>query len=775
MISHPFASYIRAAAELRRWLLPRRRDRQLILRKGTLLHDVDTDVVKLYTNPWEEAPHTERRKEGYAEVFPGEDKEIVVGLGAALAKCIFHGLNGEIPLLMLPPMGEELRDVFVGVARNAEHEADKMLEGVNEIRSLVRKASDLDDPEAVKHLATHADQITRFLLGQEGYTAELRRFGSLLRNTHIAPPEYLIDQNVISDPLWRTALEPPESLADRIRFHTLREKWFIELRKTKSPSHQNVLTDGDAQMLARLEWINDKLTPTEQGAKAMHRLVLITGDQAMHAAAAGVRPWRRSTLSFGELFLRHPKAYLAEPGVLDPSVNSEPQSMVSNGDTHFDQWLDTWLWKLDPGTDDFEKGLENLLNMSDAQLAHSVASLIEARPNLETEVRRTWSLYTRNLILERHQSPLVIQLAGAKRREAIQEYSELIDRLDSTIAEQIRETWEDCFSIVATGSASSLLLARSKTANKMRSRNPPLLTFHSFDATRTFVEKVLCSFEAGSLNTSEWDEALEQVKKDDNSGYAFFLGLGELFAADGIWRVAAILANRALAIAKREHPYHISGREAAYLCAVALRHSARRVEDLEPVGPMLDSAESGYKQDREDRQELKAGPCRFKAERLALYLTYHLYRVMLRAVIPESVPTLEQVQTDIEQALSQLRTSQERSNVRLYSERNLLVNWCMTIFLRFKEEDIPIPKDSLSKQFQALEVNISKTKDEFRPSYYVKAILGICRLILAADATARRSARKELDSLLHPREIDAHSVMRYDFERFAFLRELAST
>jgi len=77
MAPQALAAYVCAAAEQRRWLLPRRRDRRLLVRNGTLIHAIDTDVVKLYTSLWETAPHTEHRREGYAEIFPGEERELV--------------------------------------------------------------------------------------------------------------------------------------------------------------------------------------------------------------------------------------------------------------------------------------------------------------------------------------------------------------------------------------------------------------------------------------------------------------------------------------------------------------------------------------------------------------------------------------------------------------------------------------------------------------------------------------------------------------------------
>lgn len=780
------ALIVRAAAEQRRWLIPRRRDRNLVAQGGTLLHAVDTDVVKLFTSPWLRAPDYKDTKSGrkivgYAEIFPREAKDasVVIALGAALANSIFYGLNKDLPLLMLPPMGEEMQDVFAAVARDAEQEGEKALENLAEFRALLDRVDSLEDPDsAVTLLAEHADRIARFLLGQEGAMAELRRFALLLQEARIAPPEYLIDAERISDPVLCPALEPPTDLADRIRYRVLREDWYERLRRHKSRSHSSVLTDSDAQVLARLEWINKKLIP-ENGSKPKHRVVLITGDHAMHAAAAQ-HPWGNSQLSFGELFLRHPRAYLAEPGVLaPPEVKGIPDNEIPEliGDTQFDQWLDTWLSELNPGTDDFESELDDLLGKNDAQLEAWVAPLEKTRPQIMQSFRNTWSEYTRNLVLKRDHSPAAMKLMKVEGRNTVEQYSALIDQLDEAIHERIYETWEGCFSVVAESSY-SLLRARQQSSGAIPSRNPPLLWFDRFDRPRQFVERVLKSYSTGGLTPDEWDKALRELKSDDESkpraSYFFFLALGLLFAADGIWRVAAILAKRALVIAEREHPPKISGREAAFLRAVALRHSARKARDLAPIANLLEHAEASFDKDISEYLDLKAGPCRFAAERLALYLTYHLFRMMMKEEIPESVPALEQIQTEIDTELDKLHSSQIPEKVRLYTERNLLVNWCMSVLLRVEDETLSPPLEAFASHIDALERNIKNSCEDFPPSYYVNAILYIGALLCAKEAKAAIEARKKVIEWLSPKEIEKHSVMRYDEERFKFLAELAN-
>lgn len=764
-----FALCVRAAAEQRHLLIPRRRDRQLTARQGgKVLHAIDTDVVVLYINPWQVAVASEARKQGYAEIFPGEDRELTIALGAALAEFVFHRLSPDLPLIMLPPMGEEVSDVFNAVARNAEREGEKAFAHVQQMRQLVDQADRMADAaEAVKALAEHAGEIARFLRGREGAVAELRRFGQLLRSTRIAPPEFLLDHGLIQEPIFRAALEPPTDLVDRFAFRELQNKWFALLRKEKSQLKSSVLTDADAQVLARLEWINDRLAKLTGGDKGDYRVVLITGDPAVHAAAS-LCPWRNST--FGDRFLRHPKSYLSEPGVLAPPEDA----LVVDGsgvDTQFDQWLDTWLSELYPGTDDFEGALDALLKKSRQELIEWVAPLVKTRPQVIDEFRKKWTAYTRNLVLHRQPSLLDIEIAGLQERSVIEAYRGLLGKLEPALDERIRDTWEECFSVIAEGSY-SLLRSRSHRS-EMRSRNAPLLTFDRFLETRRFVDMVLQNYESGGLNAKQWDSALRRLEEDEKSGYVFYLALGVLFAAEGIWRVSAILANRALSIAGRVRVEQISGREAAFLRAVALRHCARRIEDLGPVAVLLEKAEKAYKRDLAGHPGLKAGPERFRAEYLALLLTYHLFARLLNSKVPTTVelPSLADLLLSIDAALASLAQSTGRSDVVLYTQRNLLVNWCMTAFLLFDEEGADHCPKGLAQHLSALEDNLKDPEKSFPPSYYVEAVRHVAAYLIAEPG--HRKARRE-QALRHLRADWAkdHSVMRYDEQRFAFLRDL---
>lgn len=771
MTPSEFAKFVRAAARQQRLLLPRRQDRALLARGGTLLHAVDTDVIKLFTSPSDVAPSGPRGGGGYAEVFPNEDRGLVVGLGTALARFIFSTLDSERPLLLLPPMGDEVREVFAGVARDAALDSRKAPLSLDRLKGLVNRAKQMDDrEEALRLLESHAAEIARIAAGPEGPPAELDRFARLIHGRRLASPDYLLEQHLAPSPEMARALESPSELIDRIRLHQMRRTWFERLHRTKSAARETALTDTDAQVLARLEWINHALSPPSR-AKPKHRVVLITGDQSMFDAASSVKDWEGSGSSFADLFLRHPKAYLSEPQVLAPPDPSSTEPGGPAGDTPFDEWLDTWLSRLHPGTDSFRGELDTLLSWSDEVLADWVTPW--AASDAVQELKTNWLGYTRSLTLERPLSDVERRVAEVRKDKTIEAYEALIGSLSDAIDARIRDTWEGCFGAVALGSYMLASPARDADAHTP-SRNAPLLTFDRFQRTRAFVNQVLRQYRVGGLSAEQWRAGLHGLDEDDPSGYAFFVALGVLFAAEGVWKVAGILAEQALMIATRDKPKLVTGREAAYLRAVALRHSARSVAELKPIAALLDRAEAAHRQDLAGHPGLEAGPCRFEAERWALHLTYHLYRVLLKAPmpdhLPDPLPALAAIQNGIDAMLLRLDGSDQPKDVRLYTERNLTVNWLMAALLRLKDEALTPEPEQVARHLDRLEENIREDGDQLRPSYYVEAVRLLGRAFATRDPALLKAHKREAAQWL--RDYENHCVMKYDAARFMLMRNI---
>ena len=760
----------------------RRRDRRLLSQgRQRVLHAVDTDVVILYTNTWEKAPSVgkgKRKRKGYAEILPGQEREVSIAMGAALSKVIFHRLNGHLPLLVLPAMEQELGNVLAAVMNQAEDEGKDAQETLEKVKTLLDKAenSGSEGEDQLALLREHLDTLQHFIYGEETAVAELNHFTELLGSTRIASPEYIIENQPELDGVWQAALEPPLSLQERIDFLWLRNKWFDRLYEEKSTAKHSVLTDVDAQVLARLEWINNCLTPTWKNDDG-YRLVLITGDQSLHAAAEKVE-WPGSRSSFGELFLRHPRCYLGEPGVFSPPDGEGGESQ----ETPIDEWLDTFLARLNPGSLKFPEMVREVAEKDYKALRDWVAPMSK-RDDLLKEFQIKWQEYSRNLALNEvaYSSNGYKYSTGSSLDESlVKKYKRILEQLENDLHERIHKTWDECFRAIANGSGFSLF-SQQGDDNTVQPRNAPLLMFSRLNKAREFVDQVLQQYKQGDLDAKKWNEGLKEIQDEDNTGYAFYLALGTLFASEGIWKVAAILAQRALDIAMQSPAQNenesstkniISGREAYYLRAVSLRHAARKMDDLLVIEDLLHQAEEAHRKDVNNTAELRVGPCRFQSERLALYLTYNLFQKFLRADMPDKVPKAEQLLTEIDMALKEF-IKDEPVDLQQFVERNLLINWLMCVILLVGESVSSVPERAIVQEhWERLDNNLKNTRKKWPVSYYMMLVERVSAWLIQDNKQERRNLRRECENLLNMS--DDKCVLIYDEKKFLLFADLLS-
>jgi hypothetical protein len=754
---------LKAAARQRRYMQPWLGDRRFRAAGGTVLYAVDTDVVKLYTAPDQVAVATERRAEGYAQVFPDDEPSRSEALGYGLAAHIFYRLAGKEPLLVLPPMEQEIRRVFKGVSHDAKIEQDKADAELVRLREVVSALELEKDPQALLERLDHeAPVLARVCSGRKGPSAELRRFGRLLRDARIVPLAFALEQHWIEEPAWRQALAPAERFADRVRLHDLREAWFDRLVSSKSEAASKVLIYDDAQVLARLEWVNARVD-RRQG-----RLVLVTGDSSIHEAAVSFKP-EGEEHTFADLYLRHPRAYLAEPGVLSP----ESPDPSDSEKTELLDWLDTILARFQTENLSYRVGLDEVIRLEDRALERMVGPLLGSQPDFAAAIRARWERYTRNLV------PTHLLEAPADEEENEEGFGdlrgslkELLAKVGDQLQRRKQETWEACF--VAAVPVGYGLLFHQTVEQKTPSHNPPLLTYDSFGRASDFVQRMLAS-RAGRT----WDESyrrdLDALLEEDPSRYTYYLAHAVLFAAQGVWHVADILADRALDIADKERPWHISGREAAYLRAVVLRHSARRVTELAKVGPLLDEAQRRLALDREGRPELEAGEIRFDAERLALYLGAHFFHLFLDQPPLDGVLQLRHVQPLLEDMLREITTSKAKRPIVRNVERNLLANLFMAALLRWKRLGEAVEVGAMRPTFDRLQANLESTEEPaIEVTYPVRALYLAAGWWTADEPKKRKRWRRELIDHLSDSAIRDHSVFPYDGSRFRFLRELVA-
>jgi hypothetical protein len=762
MAINMLASYLKAVAHQRLLIEPWLEDKQFVARGGTVLYAVDADIVKLYTNPKQKSVSSQGRKEGYAQIFPGDEEERSVAIGRALADYIFNSLRtDDCPLLVIPPIEVEIRNIYNAVAEDAKREQVVAHEELASLSSNLQRLKKETNKKTLYDELRNAAPILLKILSDSGHSAEFKRFNHLLTHTRIAPPEYLLKNNIINNEQICHALAPIENVIGWFKFNELYKKWLVDLKRTKSDHRAEERVNRDARAMARLEWINNNLDDN-------YRLVYITGDTSLHKTASEYYQ-QNKTQSFSRLYLRHPRAYLAERNVIYPNRSQHEECETTSSE--FVQLLDTFLAKFQLGGMNSLKALDELSRCSEVKLVAMVKPVLESFPDTVETFQAKWAAYTQNLILtysslETPEERINKTIASLRR-----DMDELTQRVEVLLNEKLHESWNDFFGAV-TSTGYGLLFY--KKPSDFCSRSAPLLLFNSLKKSQEFVKKVLDSHQQGTLDSQEYKNAIDELRNEDLSGYSFYLAYALLFAAEGAWNASAIVAARAIEIAKKKKHKNISGREANYLLAIASRHCVREVDDLAKSLVLLDEAERCLAVDRSLRsEELLGGEVRFDAERLAINLSYNMFNKFLNAQIPEHILNLEQLQAKVELLLDQLENKEKDIWVVSNVERTLLSILFMTLFLRWKNGEMPLGGTSMRHYFERLRNNKkSDSKPKISIPFQVQAICLAAGWWTSDNDSEKIEYRRKLSVHLNETNIKTKSVFPYDEKRFKFLRDM---
>ena len=193
----------------------------------------------------------------------------------------------------------------------------------------------------------------------------------------------------------------------------------------------------------------------------------------MHRAAQRYVP-SFSDQHFADLFLRHPRAYLAEPGVL-ALKGDEP--VYCNRYSEIVTWLDTFLARFCSSGDDYHKNLDDLLASGSAH--HAVTNTMSEPSDVINEFLNTWQEYTRNLMLAHPPIRARDVLCESEdQKNAVSGVESLIDKIRRRLEWEAQDAWDSCFA-AATTAGYELLVSRP-TSRAVVPRNPPALLFTSF-------------------------------------------------------------------------------------------------------------------------------------------------------------------------------------------------------------------------------------------------------------------------------------------------------
>ena len=754
-------NYIHDAAQQRRLMEPWLNDQRFIEDGGKVAYAVDTDVIKLFTDPAKQSIPQQHRAFGYATIFHDDDKELSIAFGQSLAEHIFTNLVPDGgPLMVMPSQEAEIGRVFAAVARDASRSQNAAQHEVEKLQATISELKPFEDrlDELAEQLKKRAPALAQILRGVDGPNVELNRFGRLFSEQRIAGLDFLAKHKEWYDAELRALFPAVANIPDLHRLNQLTDDWLETLKKTKGPKKFKDKVEDDAQALARLQWMNEKIDSEK------FRIVFITGDEAISEAADKMS----SETEPGKLnlYIRNPRAFMADNRVLFPWADDDRQ----NHD--LTKFLDLFLAKFPRDNHLGAAHHDGVLEESEDGLIKTCHTALERFPEMVTDFCEKWADFTRDVSARAIPLDLTAEDLGIDA-DVAGAIENIMNKVERDLKKRIDAAWSACFD-AATRSGFDILDSASKgnvaSEPQLRPRNAPPLYFDRFERTTKFVRELLSK--TGKVNSQEYQESLDMVKEEDaETGYLFNLAFAMLFASMGRWPLTAILANRALQKARESDDERLSGREAYYLKAITLRHTAQKAADLYEIDGLIKSALDCLEEDRKNYEELEVWPIRFGIEQTSAQLARSLFAIFCKSISNNNLQSLEEIQAAFQAHLAQLSDdvkSQMDPWIYLNIERNLLTNIFMTALLRVFKNEESVNTVEMASLFKQFEWNVNADNcQKIGKSYLVNMVHSVSKICLGHG---NKAFARKTRSLLSDLAIDDNSVMPYDKQRFKFLR-----
>ena len=187
----------------------------------------------------------------------------------------------------------------------------------------------------------------------------------------------------------------------------------------------------------------------------------------------------------------------------------------------------------------------------------------------------------------------------------------------------------------------------------MWKRDIPLIYFNSFNETYKCCEaiEIYSGKEPGPPGRELILRLHEAAEKDDRSGSGYLqcLAMSYVFSARNVWPVAKVMASNACVIARNVRDrkdmaaadsgaHNISGREAAYVKAVALRIGAMNIADLKECRAAMHEVRTSLMIDQKRQTSPSAfKPLRFDTEEMLIESAEFYFFAFDGANIPDNL------------------------------------------------------------------------------------------------------------------------------------------
>lgn len=577
---------------------------------------IDSNILDLLCDPASMAISTERLKIGVGDVFRQDSEERKKDIAASVAFYISQGLNEGVPLIVFQPIDQEIRKYLDRLQRDFQ----EPLSSADPERESSFKSVALRIAEAgVNLMPSDLHKLREAYLADPTVSAVLERFRRLMRSGRILRSDIAAKSPQFPEKV-RAALNIGGDTTSMLDISFRKKQWLEAFRVTGR--HISVRAEHDAEALARLCIVNSRLRRFSNN----YVLSYLTLD---HTIIDAGQVYRDFDNGYAADFIRNPRSFLGEEGVLRPS-------RVGDGEAESTTSLREMFFVLVGGFEQGEKG--STLKIKDADFSRSeklkIETFLRKSPTAIPDLLKRWSDFEASISAE-------------PPPNAIRKLKSLLDNLskghDMSVIEacvqEVRnsqaEAW-DAFWETNIG-ARYLLQSSSNSVGQRNvpSRDVPILCFEDRPILQEFLIKAKrWMLTPEEMDAIEYTRLRQCVLDEDDTGYGDALAHSFLLALHMQWQSAAILAGRAKEIATDRstmEPGGSNGREAHYFEAFCRRHAFASHEDFHNLRNDVQSAKTIAENEAEVHSKKypkmaktfphDVVPIRFDAELLAIDIT----------------------------------------------------------------------------------------------------------------------------------------------------------
>lgn len=773
-----FAGDIERAVKLREILFQRDFDREFISHGGMLCYAFDSNVMHSYFRSNDGQRPTSPTFQGPPETLSSESETLVFEIIVShLVQNLSERDRCNSPAMILPGHVEEFRRLQDSVASALDPKQRDRQSAKDFLNKLLEKVVAAATPDRQKAIFTENEaMLHKLLYAVDDAVERLNRFNGLLANGKLRGAGKLEMERfwadlIAEDPRIYSLLHGNLDISLNVDDGTA--DWWL-LRLDFAETFKRV----DSTALGTLDRLNRCLEPRKV------RVVLYTTndeilEQGMRYAPFRHKdhPWRQFT--FSDLYIRHPRALLFDPEIL--AIDEEKSADKG--------WLRALLSEVSE-TYEGETLVSHRAHFRDVRRGANFEDLarqaLKKAPDIHQRLYANWVGHLEN-IATAHVSTTEIARENIRQRLAMRE-DRLpdLEEVSRKMAEDTEKGWENFY--LAAARSGYELIGLSEEKIRGQKRNVPALYLREMPEAEAVLDLIYQS-DGAIRHEQEIRTAIERIEQRDDreSRYITALLYSLLFAFADRWRVAKLLAMRAVGIGgsgdvgEQKQERRVTGREAYFLAAVTHRLTARAIGDLDLAGTYLEEARRRMPRADENGSG-KSQPLtgiRFNAERIAIdtaRLLFEAWRADWKIggrphIVAAARETLSQVRIELTpDNICQI------ARVRRAANMNLRNNYIANIFLlecsgSLEERDLAGLGDLLAGQIREWR-EISDDRVRRDPS-----VIDTQSLLYAGSLINQASPRGEPRLAVLERKLPTSPsfLMPYDQSRYTQMATLAQT